>query len=722
MKIGIKLVSIISIFNVIGIGLLVGFTLTSSQKEISRLADEQAYSLAAQGAEEIKNWFGAYVETQRGLVNIMEGYKDIPIEERRKYFNFMLKQILIAHPEISNIYSNWGPNALDGMDMEYANTPGTDESGRYITSWASGPQGPLLGAIPPNFTFDAVMQMTSGEEFIFDPAVEPIGGKNLLGTSICIPVKDLGKMVGSIGIAFELSRIQTITDTIKPFGDGYAMIFSNGGLVAAHPNSEYLGKNMVDIDTFGSSLPTAQNAITGGKTMAFSLPSPQGLIQYYAVPFTIGRYPKPWTLMVAVPRRTIMAPVYRMLTFSIIIGVFTMILMSVGSVFIARSVSRPIAYTMGTLKYIAEGDLTKQVEVNSNDELGDLARYLNWTVERIKTLVFAIKRETDMLSSTGTELAAHATETAAAITEITAHIQSIKTQVLNQSASVSQSGAIMHQLVDQIATLGELIEKQVAAGAKSSSSIDGMLANIQRVTQSMIGNVNNIISLSESSEVGRGGLQEVSTNIQEIAHESEGLLEINAVMENIASQTNLLSMNAAIEAAHAGEAGKGFAVVAGEIRKLAESSSEQSRTIGAVLKKIKDSIDKITKSTEGVLRKFEVIEEGIQMVTDQEKAVRDAMEEQGASSNSILEAVKLLNEMTDMVKSCCGEMLMGSQEVIGESRSLSRMTEEIAGGVREIATGAEQINGSMTRVAGITTDTQDRIHALIHEVSKFKTA
>jgi methyl-accepting chemotaxis protein len=134
-----------------------------------------------------------------------------------------------------------------------------------------------------------------------------------------------------------------------------------------------------------------------------------------------------------------------------------------------------------------------------------------------------------------------------------------------------------------------------------------MMTNIQMLVGTLVKNAGNVRDLMEASASGRNGLEKVAANSKEIARESEGILEINAVMENIASQTNLLSMNAAIEAAHAGEAGKGFAVVADEIRKLAESSGEQSKTIGTVLKKIKDSIDKITRSTENVLEKFEAI-------------------------------------------------------------------------------------------------------------------
>ncbi|MDR2394351.1 MAG: hypothetical protein LBD93_09400, partial [Treponema sp.] len=247
MKISVRLISIISIFNIIGVGLLAGLILNISQKEISKLAEDQAYSLAAQGVEEIKNWFGVYVEKARSLANIMEGYMDIPAEERREQFNFMLKQTFIANPEVSGVYANWAPNALDGMDTEYANTPGTDETGRYIPTWTQGPQGPQLGAIK-GFDFNQIIQVTSGEETVFEPYFYPRGEKTVLVTNICIPIKSNSKMVGVTGIPIELSTIQAIADTIKPLGDGYTMVFSSGGLVAGHPNSEYLGKNIKEID------------------------------------------------------------------------------------------------------------------------------------------------------------------------------------------------------------------------------------------------------------------------------------------------------------------------------------------------------------------------------------------------------------------------------------------------------------------------------------------
>jgi methyl-accepting chemotaxis protein len=247
-----------------------------------------------------------------------------------------------------------------------------------------------------------------------------------------------------------------------------------------------------------------------------------------------------------------------------------------------------------------------------------------------------------------------------------------------------------------------------------------MLANIQSVTQTLVKNGANVRELSESAEVGRQGLQDVAEDIQEIARESEGLMEINGVMENIASQTNLLSMNAAIEAAHAGEAGKGFAVVADEIRKLAESSSVQSKTISTVLKKIKTSIDKITSSTDSVLKKFEAIEGGVKIVSEQEENIRNAMEEQGQGSRQILESIGQLNEVTQMVKNGSEEMLEGSRQVITEGKNLEMATAEITGGMNEMATGADQINLAVNEVNNLSGRNKENIDILVKEVSRFK--
>jgi len=392
------------------------------------------------------------------------------------------------------------------------------------------------------------------------------------------------------------------------------------------------------------------------------------------------------------------------------------------AIILSGKIVKPITGVTLTLKDISEGegDLTKRIKTNANDEIGELSRYFNLTLEKIKNLIVIIRKEASRLSDIGGELASNMNETAAAINEITATIQSLKLRVMNQSASVTQTNATMEQVTSNIDKLSSHIENQSGHVSHTSSAIEEMVASIRAVTETLVRNSGNVLTLKEASEVGRSGLQDVTSDIKEIARESEGLLEINSVMQNIASQTNLLSMNAAIEAAHAGEAGKGFAVVADEIRKLAENSSEQSKTIGTVLKKIKNSIDKITNSTDNVLDKFEAIDSNVGLVAEQGANIRNAMEEQEEGSRQVLAGIMQVNDTTRQVKTGAGEMLLGSREVITESVNLEKSTQEITLGISEMAVGAEQINTAVEHVNRISMQNRESIEMLVKEVSRFK--
>jgi methyl-accepting chemotaxis protein len=161
--------------------------------------------------------------------------------------------------------------------------------------------------------------------------------------------------------------------------------------------------------------------------------------------------------------------------------------------------------------------------------------------------------------------------------------------------------------------------------------------------------------------------------------------------------------------------------VADEIRKLAESSGEQSKIIGGVLKKIKDAIDKITRSTNDVINKFEIIDMGIRIVSDQEENIRNAMEEQSQGSKQILDAVARMNEITGDVKGSSSEMHAGSRDVIATSHTLESITREITSNMNEMASGADQINAAVRKVNGISNLNKSDIDELILEVDKFKT-
>jgi methyl-accepting chemotaxis protein len=388
--------------------------------------------------------------------------------------------------------------------------------------------------------------------------------------------------------------------------------------------------------------------------------------------------------------------------------------------FLSMSLIKPIVRLFGVLKAIAAGDLTQPIETKGKDEIATMTMLLSETQKGIKNLVITIKNEAAKLSGIGNALADNMDGTAAAVNQISTNMVGIMGRVLIQNSSVAQTQETMGKVVANINKLDGLVENQTANVSPVFSAIETMAVNMNSVSETLDNNAANVKALREASEVGRAGLHEVVTDIQEIARESEGLMEINSVMENIASQTNLLSMNAAIEAAHAGEAGKGFAVVAGEIRKLAESSSEQSKTIVSVLKKIKGSIDKITKSTGSVLTKFEAIDDSVKVVSAQEEHVRWALKEQGAGSRQIVDGVAGVNEITQQVKSGSKEMSDSSREVIAESNNLEKAAQEIMHGMTEMASGTDQVDVAVRQVNEICGETRKGIATLINEVSLFK--
>jgi methyl-accepting chemotaxis protein len=387
-------------------------------------------------------------------------------------------------------------------------------------------------------------------------------------------------------------------------------------------------------------------------------------------------------------------------------------------------VAIPLSKTASHIKSIFiddKMDLTKEISFTGKNELGALSLSFNEVLRKTSRLVGAIKVQSTHLADIGQDLGTHMTQTAAAINQIASNIAGVKTLVINQSEVVTSTSSSLEQVGGSIGQLNQTVETQTEQVSRSASSIEQMIANIQSVTATLENNVKSVDTLTDASQVGKDGIQEVSASILEISKASEGLLEINAVMENIASQTNLLSMNAAIEAAHAGEAGKGFSVVADEIRKLAENSSAQSKIISDTLKKIIESINKVNARTDDVLHKFAAIENSVDTVSTQTDTIKAAMEEQNGGGQLILEAIGVLQRETTRLKDEAGEIHSGSTEVIAENKTLQAKTLEITQNMNEMATGAEQINDAIRQVNTITDQNTESLALLAKEVALFMT-
>ena len=729
MKIKYKLsVMMIAIVLVVAGGIAI-IELAQASSITLNLARQKTMYLARQRAEYWDGRIGGYIEVLQTLSYVMNFYESIDRNTRRQTYEDTLQSVFEDMTDFVRLGTVWKPNAIDGNDAGNIGRSGSSPTGQFAfnlsretgqivegtsgviqetMNWITGPNGNLVA--------------------MSDPAHFQNQGKDTFAVRITCPIfnKRINEVVGAVVCQLDIAMIQPrVMETIKDYDEVTSMvIYSDNGFILANYLPEFIGKQIDEETQYGPYLKEVKETIKNAQEwegIAFDPELKMNMVMAIAnIP--IGVSPTTWSVMIGSTQPYIMKEVNALRTFVIILAAIALVVAVVIIYLVLSNTTAPIVKVADTLKDISEGegDLTRSIPVGSKDEVGDLALYFNNTIQKIKNLVLLIKKQAGSLSEIGTQLSSNMTETAAAINQITANIQSIKGRVINQSASVTETNATMEQVIANINKLNGHVETQSQNIAQASSAIEEMVANIGSVTNTLVSNTTNVNQLKEASEVGRAGLQEVATDIQEISRESEGLLEINSVMENIASQTNLLSMNAAIEAAHAGEAGRGFAVVADEIRKLAESSSEQSKTIGTVLKKIAESIKKITSSTDNVLHRFEAIDSGVKTVADQEANIRNAMEEQGEGSKQVLQSVGGLNELTQQVKSGSEEMLSGSQEVMNESRNLEKVTQEITGGMNEMATGAEQVNVAVHNVNEMTQKNREAIDSLIMEVSRFK--
>ena len=567
-------------------------------------------------------------------------------------------------------------------------------------------------------------EAVSGRHFVSEPLISR--SLNKLVLIFAVPVyDDTRSLVGVLNAVALADRLSDIIADIVVGKTGECYIIGLTGTIIAHKDKTLVEKMYNPIEEAKNNPQLASSAAF----IQHALNTTHSNVGYYdfegnsyiASNATIKN--TGWGVIIRAPVNEFTETLTFLQRSISIMGNTILLLCLVIVYFIARKMVGPVKIAVAALKGIAqgEGDLTVRLPITGNDEVTDLSLYFNQTITKIGASIKSVRTSSKIMEEIGNELASNMTETASAVHQISANIDAVKQQAMTQAASVTETDATVEEIIRTIKKLNESIETQAGSVAQSSASVEQMVANIASITQTLEKTDAAIKTLASATDDGKATLVTSNSITQKIAEESGSLMEASSVIQHIASQTNLLAMNAAIEAAHAGEAGKGFAVVADEIRKLAEDSAAQGKVITATLKTLTGEIETLSNSSKTVEEKFNMIFNLSGQVKSMSDSLTEAMKEQENGSKEVLVAIKNINTVTIDVQAGSDEMLRGGQGVVAEMHNLSNLTRTITDSMNEMAAGAVQINNAVQEVHEIAQKNKESIDVLAREVAKFKT-
>lgn len=568
--------------------------------------------------------------------------------------------------------------------------------------------------------------LEAGSFYITDPyKTADKEAENQIAISFSYPIKKKGEIVGVAAMDYSMSTINGfLADTMKKNGINI--------ILYSRRKAEILWSKA----TAGKIVPIAAMAKTLGYDGETAKKLIENLVKEDPYHFTGNTvYGKqlmitvpvegtPWSIMVGKPaifvQKKIMKTVFSP---AILITVFLFITaLIVSFILTVKTIIKPMNAASDNLGELAskDADLTMHMEVKTNDDIGRLADNFNAFIKKLRVLVHDIRDAVHEADARKDSIVASSEETSSATHQISANITSMLKQMNSLDSNIVSNVAAVEEVSLNINNFDTQIARQTEMVEQSTSAITEMIASLNSVAKITETKKKTTQGLRDIAADGLSKMDETSSAFRDVASRVDEIREMAEMINNIASQTNLLSMNAAIEAAHAGDAGKGFAVVADEIRKLADSASQSAVNITQSINNIVESVDKTDSNVKVTAAAFEKINTEIADTVNAFAEIESSVTELNSGGKQILEASQEIENTSLSIRDGSREIKTGIESMLSAFEHIKEISRILASGMEENNTGVQEIVQAMQLIV----DQSDQLNSILEElrekIYKFK--